>query len=700
MYRRLALALSLAVAALTSPAANNLINFNYCFDAGEAAGSGMLNTERHRIYCVDSGSQNFEYGIVSDAAGDECVVYSQPPVGMKVEYWLASRSQLDVYNDVESARVAAGASEYHVQYSSQYSVQNPIYVGARFGYISYGLKFDANGGSGNMPPLRDIVYTNEFALATNTFSKTGHSFSGWKTPDGDDLADCETVSGSRFGVVDDGTNITLTAQWTANSYDVTLDPDGGSGGDATVSATYGSDMPAVVLPTQSGYNFGGYYTQKNGEGTQYYAADGSSARTWDQTDATTLYAKWTLIPVVATCKVQFDANGGEKVMPDQTIVCESPTALTSNVFTRVGYTFYRWYSPVLTAYYEDGAAVYFTKERSGQTIPFRAEWKPIAYTVAFDANGGHGKMLGQAFDYDVPQELSGCTFEPPYPGADFWAFAGWSNTAANVFYEPGQTVSNLTSEAGGTVTLTAVWRDIRPEISRAMHCSNLNWTNAYPSGIGPTPFKSEWSPSYGQGIGYDSDSCVTNIYSVANLVANVGTNGTLTFYCKCTGTTADSATLVLEQSSGFLGSGAKTNLIIATENSGASWQKFSIDVVASPGAANWWIMIYRDQANKDYNAVVCIDRMMWVPDGSSVEPTPADARDISGFSFEGGVMSLVLTNADDRFNYNLRGTNDLGVLRELWPVLWTTNGTGTITIAPPVSLGEPKFFYYLETKAK
>ena len=62
---------------------------------------------------------------------------------------------------------------------------------------------------------------------------------------------------------------------------------------ASVTATYGSAMPPITPPTRSGYTFGGYYTGTNGSGTQYYTADGSSARTWNLTSATTLYAKWT-----------------------------------------------------------------------------------------------------------------------------------------------------------------------------------------------------------------------------------------------------------------------------------------------------------------------------------------------------------------------------------------------------------------------
>jgi hypothetical protein len=40
------------------------------------------------------------------------------------------------------------------------------------------------------------------------------------------------------------------------------------------------------------YAFGGYYYKKNGGGTQYYTASIVSAKNWDKTSDTTLYAKW------------------------------------------------------------------------------------------------------------------------------------------------------------------------------------------------------------------------------------------------------------------------------------------------------------------------------------------------------------------------------------------------------------------------
>lgn len=78
-----------------------------------------------------------------------------------------------------------------------------------------------------------------------------------------------------------------------NTYTVTFDKQGGSGGSSSANATYDQPMPSAAAPSRTGFTFGGYYTGTNGGGTQYYTASMTSARNWNIADDTTLYAKWT-----------------------------------------------------------------------------------------------------------------------------------------------------------------------------------------------------------------------------------------------------------------------------------------------------------------------------------------------------------------------------------------------------------------------
>lgn len=126
-------------------------------------------------------------------------------------------------------------------------------------------------------------------------TKTGHSFDGYFTQTNGTGTQYVSSAGqfinSLWSSIAD--NTTLYAKWSAGAYTVTLDKQSGEGGTNSTSVTYGQAMPTITVPTRTGYIFGGYYSETNGAGTQYYTSSGTSAHTCDLTQNTTLYAKWT-----------------------------------------------------------------------------------------------------------------------------------------------------------------------------------------------------------------------------------------------------------------------------------------------------------------------------------------------------------------------------------------------------------------------
>ena len=99
--------------------------------------------------------------------------------------------------------------------------------------------------------------------------------------------------------------VTLYAKWIPNTYTVTLDHNDGTGVTEQITVAYEQDMPEISLPTRSGYEFDGYWdNQTNGQGKQYYKANGSSASIWDKMDGGTIYAHWTPKTYIVT----FDAG--------------------------------------------------------------------------------------------------------------------------------------------------------------------------------------------------------------------------------------------------------------------------------------------------------------------------------------------------------------------------------------------------------
>ena len=99
---------------------------------------------------------------------------------------------------------------------------------------------------------------------------------------------------------------TLTYYNPSSAITVSLNAQGGSGGTGSVTPTADEDMPTITPPTRTGYTFGGYYTEQNGGGTQYYDADGTSAHVCELTGTVTLYAKWTANDYTVT----LDRQGG------------------------------------------------------------------------------------------------------------------------------------------------------------------------------------------------------------------------------------------------------------------------------------------------------------------------------------------------------------------------------------------------------
>lgn len=120
--------------------------------------------------------------------------------------------------------------------------------------------------------------------------KTGYTFDCWEHNGLEyDGGISFTFTGTVAGTVYD-----FSAIYTANTYIITLDPQGGTGGSTSVTATYDQLLPDISVPSRSGYKFYGYFTSTDGSGTQYYDSSGGNYGDiiWKKTSGLTLYAYW------------------------------------------------------------------------------------------------------------------------------------------------------------------------------------------------------------------------------------------------------------------------------------------------------------------------------------------------------------------------------------------------------------------------
>lgn len=83
------------------------------------------------------------------------------------------------------------------------------------------------------------------------------------------------------------------------------------------------------------------------------------------------------------------------------------------------------------------------------------EVSAFLYTVKFNANGGTGTMENESFAYGIGKALTANAFK-----RTGYTFHGWATSSGGaVVYKDKQYVTNLTSTAGATVNLYAVWKE-------------------------------------------------------------------------------------------------------------------------------------------------------------------------------------------------------------------------------------------------
>lgn len=245
---------------------------------------------------------------------------------------------------------------------TQYSKQSgAISVPARTSYTIY---YNANGGSGT-PGNGTKWYNEVYNVPSNTPTRTGYTFTGYRISE---TGYYPLWPGGQISAGSNG-NYTCVAQWTANTYDLVVDPTGGTlegsnfgnyAGTSNVATVGGSNngTPSPKLQygtsnycdlgtaTRTGYTFNGFWTAKSG-GTKLWEANGAnntsatsywnSSRQWVYTGGVTVYAQWT----EHTATLTYNANG-HGTAPAAVTMRYSQAATAADALTENGYVFKEW----------------------------------------------------------------------------------------------------------------------------------------------------------------------------------------------------------------------------------------------------------------------------------------------------------------------------------------------------------------------
>ena len=202
----------------------------------------------------------------------------------------------------------------------------------------YTVTLDANGGM-----VKPDSVSVQYGIAVGQLPvpvREGYTFDGWYDENGAQYTE-DTI----YAIAGDAT---LTARWTANIYEITLDANGGVTDVALVQVTFGQAVGALPTPTREGYVFLGWFDEV---GSRYDAST-----VYSTADGVTLTARWGQED--STFTITLNANGG-KVEPSALAVVYGQAVGTLPVPTREGYTFGGWYDKDGNRY--DASSVYSVK---------------------------------------------------------------------------------------------------------------------------------------------------------------------------------------------------------------------------------------------------------------------------------------------------------------------------------------------------
>ena len=245
-----------------------------------------------------------------------------------------------------------------------------------------------------------------------TPTRTGYTFAGWYT-----AASGGTLVGAGGASYTPEEAITLYSVWTANTYTIKFNANGGTGTMSDLSMTY--DVAKTLSANtfvKTGYHFAGWSDEQNSYDTKY--SDKESVKNLVATNggSITFFAIWEPNEYIVT----FDANGGTTSTTSKTVTYAS-TYGTLPTPTRTGYTFDGWYTAKTGGTQVTvGTQVAIT---SAQTL--YAQWTARTYTVTFNHNYG-----------DTPTESTAqITYDASYgtlptPVRDGYKFLGWFTAAS------------------------------------------------------------------------------------------------------------------------------------------------------------------------------------------------------------------------------------------------------------------------------
>ena len=326
----------------------------------------------------------------------------------------------------------------------------------------YAISYDANGGSGTTPTTYYCYNDSSWPkVASNEFSRSGYRFVGWATSSSGSATyqPGDTYSSNGYP--------TLYAVWERNTYTITYNGNGATGG-STAQTTVNAGSSVALRSngfTRTGYSFSGWATSASGSVVY------SNGQTITPTGNMTLYAVWVdnINPTIS--RVTYAQNGGTSYYV-YAYASDSGSGLNRVQF------------PTWTANYDQDDIVWYTGTKGswtvgGQTYNYRylvqasnhgGEYGTyITHVYAYDNAGnsvGNGTMTNIRMTSSVTVNPNGGTYNGSSATSSTTQNSG--KTLGLNFTRAGYNLSNVTSTAG---TLS------KSQVTGTMTFSGSNYVN-------------------------------------------------------------------------------------------------------------------------------------------------------------------------------------------------------------------------------
>lgn len=298
-------------------------------------------------------------------------------VGKKTDITLNNTGTAVVQGDV--------AEDYNVQWDS--ALPGTIKVNGNVTTVYFNVNAGGDETATVNPTQKNVTVDLTYGdIPTPT--RTGYTFSGWY-----DSTEYTTQVTSSSVVVGTEDKI-LYAKWTANTYTVTFDADGGTVSPATKTVTFGQEYGELPTPTYTGHTFGGWFDSSDNPIT----SDVIVRTAQDHT----LTAVWTLENYLISFTVndatmgtvsptEIHANYGDSYSVINNEIIFGSTTVTASAISP--YTFGEW-------------TVSGTTAVSGTVtgaMTFVATFNNPPVTLTFTTDGTTGATVSTASYSDVPR---------------------------------------------------------------------------------------------------------------------------------------------------------------------------------------------------------------------------------------------------------------------------------------------------------